>query len=41
MVTTRILELQYPIDTAGQASQIDVATRPDQTAPIFELAIEF
>ena len=41
MVTTRNLELQLPIDTAGQASQLDIPTRPDRTEPIFELAIEF
>ena len=40
-VTTRNLELQPPIDTAGQASQLDIPTRPDRTEPIFELAIEF
>ena len=41
MVTTRKLELQLPIETAGQASQLDLPTRPDRTEPIFELAIEF
>ena len=40
-VTTRNLELQPPIHTAGQASQLDIPTRSDQPEPIFELAIEF
>ena len=40
-VAARNLELQLPIETAGQASQLDIPTRPDQTEPIFELAIEF
>ena len=34
------LELQLPIETAGQVSQLDIPTRPDRTEPIFELAIE-
>ena len=41
MLGARNLELQLPIDTAGQASQLDIPTRPDRTEPIFELAIEF
>ena len=40
MITTRNLELQLPIETAVQASQLDIPTRPDRTEPIFELAIE-
>ena len=40
-VTTRNHELQPPIGTAGQAHQLDIPTRPDQTVPIFDLAIEF
>ena len=41
MVTTRNLELQLPIETAGQAAQHNIPTRPDRTELIFELAIEF
>ena len=41
MLGARNLELQLPIETAGQASQLDIPTRPDRTEPIFELAIEF
>ena len=41
MVATHNLELQLPIETAGQASQLDIPTRPDRTEPIFEFAIEF
>ena len=40
-VATRNPELQHPIDTAGQASQLDISTSPDRIEPIFELAIEF
>ena len=41
MLGARNLELQLPIESAGQASQLDIPTRPDRTEPIFELAIEF
>ena len=41
MVATRNLELQLPIETAGQASQLDIPTRTDRTEPILELAINF
>ena len=41
MLGARNLELQLLIETAGQAHQLDIPTRPDQTEPIFELAIEF
>ena len=41
MLGARNLELQLPIETAGQASQLDIPTRPERTDPIFELAIEF
>ena len=41
MLGARNLELQLPIETAGQAHQLDIPTRPDRTEPIFELAIEF
>ena len=37
----RNLELHLPIETAVQASQLDIPTRPDRTEPIFERAIEF
>ena len=40
MLGARNLELQLPIESAGQASQLDIPTRPDRTEPIFELAIE-
>ena len=40
MVTTRNLGLQLPIETAGQASQLNIPTRADRTEPKFELAIE-
>ena len=32
MVTTRNLELQLTFETAGQASQLDIPTRPDRAA---------
>ena len=41
MLGARNLELQLPIETAGQASQLDILNRPDRTEPIFELAIAF
>ena len=41
MLGARNLELQLPIESADQASQLDIPTRPDRTEPIFELAIEF
>ena len=41
MQGARNLELQLPVETAGQAHQLDIPTRPDRTEPIFELAIEF
>ena len=41
MLGARNLGLQLPIETAGQACQLDIPTRPDRTEPIFELAIEF
>ena len=40
MLGARNLELQLPIETAGQASQLYIPTRPDRAEPIFELAIE-
>ena len=40
-VITRNHELQPPIKIAGQASQLEIPTRPDRVEPIFELAIEF
>ena len=33
MLGARNLELQLPIETAGQASQLDIPTRPDRTEP--------
>ena len=41
MIGARNLELQLPIETAGQASQLDIPTWSDWTEPVFELAIEF
>ena len=41
MLSARNLELQVPIKTAGQASQLDIPTLSDRNEPIFELAIEF
>ena len=41
MLGIRNLELQLPIETAGQAHQLDIPTRTDRTVPIFELDIEF
>ena len=41
LLGTRNLELQLPIETAGQASKLDIPTRPDRTGPIFELTTEF
>ena len=41
METTRNLELQLPIETADQASQLDIPARPDRAEPIFKFAIEF
>ena len=41
MLGARNLELQLPIETAGQASQLDIPTRPDRTEPIFKLVIKF
>ena len=41
MLDARNLELQSPIETAGQAPQLEIPTRPDRTELIFELAIEF
>ena len=41
MLGARNPESQLPIETAGQASQLDIPTRPDRTEPIFEPAIEF
>ena len=41
MLGGRNLEVQLPIETAVQAHQLDIPTRPDRTEPIFELAIEF
>ena len=41
MLSAHNLELQLPIETAGQASQRDIPTRSDRTEPVFELAIEF
>ena len=40
MLGARNLELQLPIGTTGQAHQLDIPTRANQTEPIFELAIE-
>ena len=40
MLGAHNLELQLPIETASQASQLDIPTRPDRTEPIFELAIK-
>ena len=31
MVATRNLELELPVETAGQASQFDIPTRPNRT----------
>ena len=39
MLDARNRKLQLPIETAGQASQLDIPTRPDRTEPIFELTI--
>ena len=33
MLGARNLELQLPIETAGQAHQVDIPTRPDRTEP--------
>ena len=41
MLGVRNLELQLPIETAGQASQLDTPTRTDRTEPKFELMGEF
>ena len=41
MLGVRNHELQVPIETAGQASQLNIPTQSDRTEPIFELAIEF
>ena len=41
MLGARNLELQLLIETAGQAHQLKIPTRPDRTEPIFELAIDF
>ena len=41
MLGGRNLELRLPIETAGQASQLDIPALPDRTEPIFELTIEF
>ena len=41
MLGARNLELQLPIETAGQAHLLDIPTRNELTEPIFELAIEF
>ena len=41
MIGARNLELQLPTETASQAHQLDILTRPDRTEPILELAIEF
>ena len=41
MLAARNPELQLPIETMGQASQLDISTRSDRTEPIFELASEF
>ena len=35
MVATRNIELRLQIETAGQASHLDIPTRPDRTEPIF------
>ena len=41
MLGARNLELQLPIETAGQASQLDIPIRLERTEPIFKVAIEF